>query len=54
MFEELKKRLPGREGFTFIRRDNTASLMVHAKLGMRKVAAFTYANTFYVAVAYDG
>jgi len=38
MFEALKARLPGREGFTFIRRDNTASLKVHTKMGMNEVA----------------
>jgi L-amino acid N-acyltransferase YncA len=54
MFEALKARLPGREGFTFIRRDNAASLNVHAKMGMREVAGFVHAGVAYVVVAYVG
>jgi hypothetical protein len=54
MFENLKVRLPGREGFTFIRRDNTASLNVHTKMGMSEVAEFTHAGVMYVVVAYVG
>ena len=52
MFEALKAQLPGREGFTFIRRDNTASLRVHTKMGMNEVAEFTHAGVTYVVVAY--
>jgi len=54
MFEALRARLPGREGFTFIRRDNAASIKVHARMGMREVAEFTHANNAYVVVAYFG
>jgi L-amino acid N-acyltransferase YncA len=54
IFEALKAQLPGREGFTFIRRDNTASLKVHTKMGMNEVAGFTHAGVTYVVVAYVG
>jgi L-amino acid N-acyltransferase YncA len=54
MFEALKVRLSGREGFTFIRHDNTASLKVHAKMGMNEVAEFTHAGVTFVVVAYVG
>ena len=54
MFEALKVRLPGREGFTFIRRDNMASLKIHAKMGMNEVAEFTHAGVTFVVVAYVG
>ena len=54
MFDELRARLPGREGFTFIRADNTASRNVHSKMGMREVAEFTLKDTAYVVVAYQG
>jgi predicted GNAT family acetyltransferase len=54
MVAALRARLPAREGFTFIRRDNTVSLEVHAKLGMRQVAEFTHARAAYVVVAYVG
>jgi predicted N-acetyltransferase YhbS len=41
MFRALRQRLPGKEGFTFIRRDNTVSLKVHTNMGLRKVTEFT-------------
>src|SRR5262249_20938792 len=40
MFEELRARLPGREGFTFIRADNAVSRQVHVGMGMREAATF--------------
>jgi hypothetical protein len=52
MFEVLRKRLTGREGIAFVRRDNGASLSAHAKLGMRRVAEFTHDGVAYVVVAY--
>jgi predicted N-acetyltransferase YhbS len=54
MFEELRTRLPEREGFTFIRRDNTRSISAHIKMGMRKVAEFARADVAYVVVSYGG
>ena len=54
MFQSLKLQLPAREGFTFIRRDNAASLKVHTKMGMNEVAEFTHAGVMYVVVAYVG
>jgi L-amino acid N-acyltransferase YncA len=54
MFAALRQRLPAREGFTFIRGDNTVSLKVHTKLGMRQVAEFAHAGAAYVVVAYVG
>ena len=54
MFRSLRLRLPAREGFTFIRRDNTVSLKVHTKMGMQEVADFTQGGIAYVVVAYVG
>ena len=54
MFQELRRRLPAREGITFIRRDNTVSRAVHEKLGMREVAEFTQGDDAFVVVAYMG
>jgi ribosomal protein S18 acetylase RimI-like enzyme len=54
MFEELRARLPRREGFTFIRLDNVASREVHAKMGMQEVAEFIVEEIGYVVVAYQG
>jgi L-amino acid N-acyltransferase YncA len=52
MFQALRKRLTGREGIAFVRRDNAASLSAHAKLGMRQAAEFTHHGVAYVVVAY--
>jgi L-amino acid N-acyltransferase YncA len=47
MFEALCARLPAREDFTFIRRDNTVSVKAHAKMGMQEVAEFTQDEVTY-------
>jgi predicted GNAT superfamily acetyltransferase len=54
MFDALRARLRGREGFTFIRADNAVSRKVHAGMGMREAATFTVAGVGYVVVAYVG
>jgi predicted GNAT superfamily acetyltransferase len=54
MFEELRRLLPGREGILFIRRDNTASLAAHEKMGMREVASFEFNGTEYAVFSYVG
>ena len=50
----LRERLPGREGITFIRRDNARSMRAHAKIGMREVAEFVHAGAAIVVVSYPG
>jgi predicted N-acetyltransferase YhbS len=54
MVEALRAQLPGREGFTFIRADNTVSRRVHAGMGMREAATFAVDGVDYVVVAYTG
>jgi ribosomal protein S18 acetylase RimI-like enzyme len=54
LFDGLRKRLRGREGFTFIRRDNAMSLKVHTRMGMREVAEFSHDGVALVVVAYVG
>ena len=54
MFEALRARLRGREGFTFIRRDNPVSMTVHTKMGLRQVAEFAHGDVVYAVVAYVG
>ena len=54
MFAELQRLLPGREGILFIRRDNSASLRAHAKMGMNEVAGFVFDGNDYVALSYVG
>jgi predicted GNAT superfamily acetyltransferase len=54
MFDNLRACLKGREGFTFIRADNTVSRKVHVSMGMREAATFRVAGVDFVVVAYDG
>jgi L-amino acid N-acyltransferase YncA len=54
LMADLGARLPGREGITFIRRDNAASLRAHAKIGMREVAEFVHDGSTVVVVAWRG
>jgi L-amino acid N-acyltransferase YncA len=54
MFAALRARLPGREGILFIRRDNTASLRAHARMGMREVATFTHQDAVFAVLSYVG
>jgi predicted N-acetyltransferase YhbS len=54
LFEALRKRLPGREGILFIRRDNASSLRAHAKMGLREVAEFTHEGVAHVVLSYLG
>lgn len=54
MFEELRRLQPGREGILFIRRDNTASLRAHAKMGMREVAEFEFGGNQFAVFSYFG
>jgi L-amino acid N-acyltransferase YncA len=54
MFQALRARLPAREGFTFIRADNTVSVKIHTRMGMQKLAEFTQDGVAYVVVGYVG
>jgi hypothetical protein len=40
--DALLARFPGRDGITFIRRDNLASRKAHAKMGMTEVASIAH------------
>jgi L-amino acid N-acyltransferase YncA len=50
----LREKLPGREGITFIRRDNVRSMLAHAKIGMREVAEFLHGDAAIVVIADAG
>jgi L-amino acid N-acyltransferase YncA len=52
LMSALSERLPGREGITFIRRDNIRSMRAHAKIGMREVAEFTHGDAAIVVIVY--
>jgi predicted GNAT superfamily acetyltransferase len=54
MFSELRRLTPAREGILFIRRDNSASLRAHAKMGMREVAGFVFGGNEFAVLSYLG
>lgn len=54
MFDTLRAQLLGREGILFIRRDNTASLRTHAKMGMEEVATFMFNGVEHAVLRYIG
>ena len=54
MFSELRRLAPAREGILFIRRDNSASLRAHAKMGMREVASFVFGGNEFAVLSYIG
>jgi len=52
MFDRLRLELPGRTAITFVRSDNSPSLYVHEKMGMRALGEFETAGVSYTALAY--
>jgi len=54
MFSELRRLVPAREGILFIRRDNSASLRAHAKMGMHEVADFVFGGNEFAVLSYIG
>src|SRR5262245_36004673 len=52
LMSALAVQLPGRQGITFIRRDNTRSVRAHAKIGMRQVAEFMHGDAAVIVVVY--
>ena len=54
LFEELRRRLPGREGVLFIRCDNEASIRSHRKMGMREVSRFRFDGIDHIVLSYIG
>jgi predicted GNAT superfamily acetyltransferase len=54
MVAELRRLEPSREGVLFIRRDNSASVRAHTKMGMREVADFVFDGKDFVVLSYVG
>ena len=54
MFSELRRLAPAREGILFIRRDNSASLRAHQKMGMDEVASFVFGGNEFAVLNYLG
>lgn len=53
LFAAQRRLLTGREGVAFIRKDNSASRVAHAKYGFREVAEFSYSGVEYLVAAYS-
>lgn len=53
LFAALRAELPGRQGILFIRRDNSASLKAHLKMGIEQVGEFSYRGVTHAVLAYD-
>ncbi|WP_017903274.1 GNAT family N-acetyltransferase [Pseudomonas asplenii] len=51
LYAQLQHHYRGREAILFIRRDNTASLRAHARLGMHEVAGFTLEGEEYAVLS---
>ncbi len=51
LYAQLQQHYRGREAILFIRRDNTASLRAHERLGMREVAGFTLEEDEYAVLS---
>ncbi|WP_248805251.1 GNAT family N-acetyltransferase [Pseudomonas sp. MWU13-2100] len=51
LYAQLQQHCPGREAILFIRRDNSASLRAHERLGMREVAGFTLEGDEYAVLS---
>ncbi|MGA8135091.1 MAG: GNAT family N-acetyltransferase [Pseudomonas gingeri] len=51
LYAQLQRHCPGREAILFIRRDNTASLRAHERLGMHEVAGFTLEGDEYAVLS---
>lgn len=54
MFADLRRLEAGREGILFIRQDNEPSLRAHLKMGMKKVARFSFNGFEYAVFSYIG
>jgi hypothetical protein len=51
LYAALRGYRPHQEAVLFIRRDNTASLRAHERLGMREVAGFAFDDSDYVVMS---
>jgi len=54
MYAELRRLVPDREYILLIRGDNSASLRVHRKMGMREVTNFLFGGNDYVVLSSFG
>jgi L-amino acid N-acyltransferase YncA len=53
MYQEMRKRLPGRTGMSFVRSDNMPSLKANRKMGKRELGEFLHDGDTYIVFAFD-
>ena len=52
MYQEMRKRLPGRAAMSFVRCDNTASLRANRKMGKTELGEFIHDGERYIVFAF--
>jgi L-amino acid N-acyltransferase YncA len=52
MYQEMRKRLPGRTAMSFVRSDNTPSLRANRKMGKMKLGDFIHDGDSYIVFAF--
>ncbi len=52
MYQEMRKRLPGRTAMSFVRSDNIPSLRANRKMGKMELGEFTHDGASYIVFAF--
>ena len=52
MYQEMRKRLPGRTAMSFVRSDNMPSLRANRKMGKRELGEFIHDGESYIVFAF--
>lgn len=52
MYQEMRKRLPGRTAMSFVRSDNLPSLKANRKMGKKELGEFTHDDDTYIVFAF--
>src|SRR5262249_34428894 len=52
MYQEMRKRLPGRTAMSFVRSDNTASIKANRKMGKTELGEFMHDGELYIVFAF--
>jgi L-amino acid N-acyltransferase YncA len=54
MYQEMRKRLPGRTAMSFVRSDNMPSLRANRKMGKMELGEFIHDGESYIVFAFTG
>jgi hypothetical protein len=52
MYQEMRKRLPGRTAMSFVRSDNMPSLRANRKMGKMELGEFIHDSEAYIVFAF--